>query len=150
MPSSWTQNYYHAVFGTRHRTPWISPEIEPRVHSFIGGIANDLGCTPIAVNGMAEHLHVLVRYPSDLSNADLVMNIKSRSSKWIHQTFRDLREFAWQKGYGGFTISLPGVPKVEAYVRNQKNHHQKVSFKSEYLKILRQTGWEGNPDELFE
>ncbi len=150
MPSSWTQNFYHAVHGTRHRTPWIAPEIEGRVHTFLGGVSKDLVCTPIAINGMAEHVHVLVRYPSNLSNADLLQNLKGRSSKWIHQTFGELGAFTWQKGYGGFTVSKSQVDMVEHYIRTQKEHHGKMTFEAEYVAMLRKTGWEGNTDDLFE
>ena len=149
MGSSWTQNFYHAVYGTRLRTPWIAPEIEERLHPFLGGIAKDLNCTPIAINGMAEHVHVLVRFPSDLAVADLLRHLKSRSSKWIHQTFPALREFGWQEGYGGFTVSKPSVGEVEQYIRNQKEHHKGTTFEAEYLAMLRKTGWEGDPNDAF-
>ena len=76
MGSSWTQNFYHAAYGTKLRTPWITPEIEERFHPFLGGIAKDLNCAPIAINGMAEHVHVLVRFPSDLAVADLLRHLK--------------------------------------------------------------------------
>jgi putative transposase len=147
MGSSWTQNYYHAVCGTKLRTPWISPEVEERLHPFLGGIAKDLSCTPIAINGMAEH--VLVRFPSDLALADLLRHLKARSSKWIHQTYPALRDFGWQEGYGGFTVSKPSVSEVETYIRNQKEHHKGVSFEAEYMAMLRKTGWEGDVEDAF-
>ncbi len=152
MASSWTQNFYHAVYGTRLRTPWIAPAVEERLHPFLGGIAKDLNCTPIAINGMAEHVHVLVRFPSDLAVADLLRHLKSRSSKWIHQTFPALRDFGWQEGYGGFTVSKPSVGEVEQYIRNQKEHHKLeggMTFEAEYLTMLRKTGWEGEPEDAF-
>jgi len=149
MSSSWTQNYYHAVWSTKHRTPWITPDLEQRLHPFLGGIAKDLDCTPIAINGMSEHIHILLRFPSDLAIADLLRHLKSRSSKWIRQTFPTQHEFAWQEGYGGFTVSKPNVPDVEHYIRNQKEHHSAMTFESEFLTMLRKTGWEGDPEEVF-
>jgi REP element-mobilizing transposase RayT len=148
--SSWTQNYYHTVYGTKHRTPWISPELEERLHPFLGGIAKDMHCTPIAINGMAEHVHILLRFPSKIAISDLLSNLKSRSSKWIHQTFRHLGEFNWQEGYGGFTVSKPSVDAIEQYIRSQKEHHRSRSFEEEYLQMLRQTGYEGPDEEAFE
>jgi REP element-mobilizing transposase RayT len=150
MPSSWTQNYYHAVWSTKYRTPWIADEFEPRIHSFLGGIARDLKCTTIAINGMGEHVHMLVRYPSNLSHSDMLQNPKGRSSSWIHDTFPTLGEFAWQNGYGGFTVSKSMVDQVEQYILNQKEHHRAMSFESEYVSMLRKTGWEGDPEELFD
>jgi REP element-mobilizing transposase RayT len=151
MSSSWTQNFYHAVCATKHRTPWLTPDMEERLHPFIGGIAKDLNCTPIAINGMAEHIHVLVRFPSDLAVADLLRHMKSRSSKWIHQTFPAIHD-GWQEGYGGFTVSKPSVGEVEHYIRNQKNHHNDLdgmTFEAEYLAMLRKTGWDGDPTDVF-
>lgn len=149
MGSSWTQNFYHAVFATRLRSPWITPEVETRLHPFLGGVAKDLDCTPIAINGMSEHVHVLVRFPSDLAPADLLRHLKSRSSKWVHQTFPSLSDFDWQEGYGGFTVSRPSVDEVERYIRSQKEHHRHTPFEAEYIAMLRKTGWEGNTDDVF-
>jgi len=105
MPSSWTQNIYHAVFSTKHRTPTITQEAEERLLPFVGGILKDLECIPVAVNGTTDHLHLLTIYPSDLSHADMLRHVKKRSSEWIHKTFAGMGGFAWQEGYGGFTVS---------------------------------------------
>jgi putative transposase len=149
MSSSWTQNYYHIVYGTKLRTPWIAPEIETRIHAFVGGIAKDLKCTPIAINGMAEHIHVLVRFPSDLALSVLVRDLKSRSTNWIRPTFPGLGDFSWQEGYGGFTVSKPNVEAVAEYIRDQKIRHRARTFEEEYLQMFRESGWEGNPEDLF-
>ncbi|HVU65375.1 MAG TPA: IS200/IS605 family transposase [Phycisphaerales bacterium] len=150
MPSSWTQNYYHAVWGTKGREPWISAETEERLHALIGGILKDQKCTPIAINGMHEHVHALFRFSSDRAISDIVRHVKSRSSGWIHDTFAGLKGFDWQNGYGGFTVSKSLVDEVAAYIRNQKEHHTRMSFRDEYLAILRKTGWEGSDDEAFQ
>src|SRR5262245_64781933 len=83
MPSSWTQNLYHAVFSTKHRTATITPEVEERLYPFMGGILKDLKCTPIAINGTSDHVHLLTRYPSDLAHADMLRHVKKRSSEWV-------------------------------------------------------------------
>lgn len=93
MPTSWTQNLYHAVFATERRIEIITPELEERLYPFIGGILKDLDCIPLAINGTADHLHVLARNPSSLSNADMVRNVKQRSSAWIHDTFIEFQHF---------------------------------------------------------
>jgi REP element-mobilizing transposase RayT len=149
MSSSWTQNFYHTVWSTKQRTPWITSEVETRLHPFLGGVAKDLNCMPVAINVMPDHVHVLVRFPSDVAIADLLRHLKSRSSKWMHQTFPSLHDFGWQEGYGGFTVSKPNVGEVERYICNQKQHHHGVTFEDEYLSMLRKTGWEGRSDEVF-
>jgi REP element-mobilizing transposase RayT len=150
MPSSWTQNYYHAVWGTRGREPWISAEVEERLHPFLGGILRDMKCSSTAINGMPEHVDVLFRFPSDKAISSVLRDLKSRSSGWIHQTFPALGMFDWQNGYGGFTVSKSLVEEVQAYILKQKEHHKSMTFEAEYLAILRKTGWEGSDDEAFQ
>ncbi|MBY0311306.1 MAG: IS200/IS605 family transposase [Phycisphaerales bacterium] len=137
------------MYSTRGRVPSITSELEPRLHAFLAGVAKDLNCVPIAINGMSEHIHLLVRFPSDLAIADLLRHLKSRSSKWIHQIHPELGDFAWQEGYGGFTVSKPSVDSVEQYIRNQKLHHAQVGFDTEFLSMLRKTGWNGDPAEVL-
>jgi putative transposase len=81
MPTSWSQNYYHAVFSTKHRRPIITPQIEARLYPFVGGVLKDLRCEPLAINGTADHLHLLARFPTDLSPADMLRHVKKRSSE---------------------------------------------------------------------
>ncbi len=145
MPSAWTQNFYHTVFGTKDRSPLISSEVEARLYPFMGGIVRDLRCSLLAVNGMPDHVHLLLRFRADLSISDLVRHIKSRSSKWIHETFATLGHFAWQEGYGGFTVSKSAVPSVEDYIRPQKEHHERRDFDTEFKELLRLHGIEFDP-----
>ncbi|MBL1217894.1 MAG: IS200/IS605 family transposase [Planctomycetes bacterium] len=150
MPSAYTQNFYHAVFSTRKRLSCITPDIEQRLYPFIAGIVRDLqGCCLIAINGMPDHVHILVRYRANLSHSDLIRHVKGRSSKWIHETFPELAHFAWQEGYGGFTVSKSAVPAVETYIANQKEHHQRMDFKSEFLALLKKHGIEFDANALF-
>ena len=96
MPSAWTQNFYHTVFSTKDRASLITPELEGRLYPFLGGILRDLRCTLLAINGMPDHLHLLIRYHADLSHSEMLQQIKGRSSKWVHETFPELQHFAWQ------------------------------------------------------
>jgi len=148
MPSSWTQNIYHAVFSTKHRIPTITPDLETRLHPFIGGILKDLRCIPIAINGTADHLHFLATYPSELSNADMLRHVKKRSSEWIHHTFDSLRDFAWQEGYGGFTVSKSATDELAQYIRQQKEHHQRFDSLTEFKELLRRNEIEFDPKYL--
>jgi putative transposase len=149
MPSAWTQNYYHIVFSTKNRLEVISPELEERLHPYLGGILKDLGCTPLAINGTKDHVHLLARYPSDLSHSDMLRHVKSRSSKWVHETFPELRGFGWQEGYGGFTVSKSVRDAVAAYIARQKEHHKHQDFKSEVLELLRLHDVEFDEAEVF-
>ncbi|MEX2217433.1 MAG: IS200/IS605 family transposase [Phycisphaerales bacterium] len=137
MPSSWTQNYYHLVFGTKHRERVITPELHERLYPFMGGILREHRAQLIAGNGMPEHVHLFIRFPADLARAVMAREVKSRSSGWIHETFPGMGAFAWQRGYGGFTVSRSLSDDVERYVREQRRHHESMSFEEEFLGLLR-------------
>jgi putative transposase len=149
MPSAYTQNFYHAVFSTKHRAMLITPDLAARLYPFVGGILRDLRCTLLAVNGMPDHVHLLVRYRADLSHSEMLQQIKGRSSKWINETWPQHGHFSWQEGYGGFTVSKSLVPEVEAYVARQKEHHQRQDFKAEFLALLRRHEIEFDETEVF-
>ena len=149
MPSAYTQNFYHTVFSTKHRENLNIPDLETRLYPFIGGIIRDLRCTLLAINGMPDHIHLLVRYRPDISHSELLQQVKGRSSKWINETFSKHGHFSWQEGYGGFTVSKSAVPKVEAYIARQKQHHQRQDFKSEFLELLRKHGIDFDENEVF-
>jgi putative transposase len=149
MPRAFTQNFYHAVFSTTERVEFITPDLEQRLYPFVGGILRELRCTPIAINGMPDHLHMLVRYPSDLSHANLLQHVKSRSTGWVHDTFPALNRFSWQKGYGGFTVSKSMVDTVESYIARQKEHHETQDFKTEFIELLARHGVEFDLAEVF-
>jgi len=150
VPSAYTQNYYHTVFSTKQRANLIQPEIEERLYPFLGGIVRDLRCTPMTINGMPDHVHLLIRYRADLSHSELLQQIKGRSSKWINETWPERGRFAWQEGYGGFTVSRSMVPQVETYIARQKEHHARVDFKTEFLELLRRHGIEFDEARVFE
>jgi REP element-mobilizing transposase RayT len=149
MPSTFTQNFYHAVFGTKDRANLITADLERRLYPFIGGIVRDLRCTLLAINGMPDHVHLLIHYRADLSHSEMLQQIKGRSSKWINETLPRQGYFAWQEGYGGLTVSKSVVPKIEAYIARQKEHHQREDFRSEFLKLLRLHGVKFNEKDVF-
>ncbi len=144
MPSSWSQNLHHVVFSTRLREPIIATSWSDRLSAFFGGIARDLNSQLLAGNGMADHVHLLVRFAADVAPAVLVRELKSRSSKWIHEAFD--KNFAWQRGYGGFTVSRSNMDEVEACIRNQVEHHRTMTIKEEFVRFLERHGIEYNPE----
>ena len=99
----------------------------------------------LAIGGTADHLHALLSLPGMMSFAKAVQLIKGGSSKWMHETFSKHKKFAWQEGYGAFSVSASQVPKTIAYIKNQKNHHRKKSFHEEFLDLLKKHGIEFDP-----
>jgi REP element-mobilizing transposase RayT len=150
MPSAYTQNFYHTVFSTKHRTMLITSDLEERLYPFMGGILRDFRCTLLAINGMPDHVRLLIRYRADLSHSEMLQQIKGRSSKWINESLPQRANFSWQEGYGGFTVSKSAVPEVEAYIARQKEHHQRMDFKTEFLELLRRHGVEFDENGVFE
>ncbi len=136
MANSFTSLFYHVVFSTKDRAPYIKPEIEKRVWSFIGGIARKHKMTAIQVGGIDDHIHALVLAPPTLAKSEIAQYLKDESSKWMHETFPNLSEFAWQKGYGAFTVNKAAVEGVVEYILNQREHHKTRTFQEEYLLLL--------------
>jgi putative transposase len=132
---SYTNLLYHVVYGTKGRVPLISRKLKSDLHGYLGGIVRGLGCVPIEINGMAEHVHLLVRIRPTISVADFLSKLKSSSSAWGKR--KTQRRFAWQAKYGAFTVSESQVARVRSYIRNQEKHHRKLSFEEEFEALLR-------------
>ncbi len=137
MPGTYSRLLYHVVFSTKGRVQAIAPAIQQRLYEFIGGIVRGEKGTTYQIGGTRDHVHMLIRWRTEESVATLMRNIKSRSSLWIHQTFGDMKTFAWQTGYGAFTVSQSQTEAVSAYIRNQTEHHRGQSFKDEFVALLR-------------
>ena len=149
MPTAWTQNYFHLVFATKDRRPLLDAPLRPRLYAFLGGIARDLRCTALAINGSGDHVHLLVRFHADVAQSALVRELKARSSKWLH-TLEGRGDFAWQEGYGGFTVSRSQVERVKAYIDQQEAHHAARSFQEELDELLVRHGLERSTMGTFE
>ena len=140
MANTYTALFYHIVFSTKNRVPFIKHDIEERVWEYVGGVARHHKMTALQVGGIEDHLHVLVMAPATLSPSEMAQWLKSDSSKWIHEEFPDLQDFGWQDGYGAFTVSKANVPSVIGYIQNQRAHHQTKTFQEEYLDFLKKAG----------
>jgi len=112
------------------------PDIEQRIWAYLGGIAKDNKMQPIQIGGIEDHVHMLFGAPATLAPSKIAQVIKGGSSAWIHETFPAMRGFAWQDGYGAFTVSMSSVPDVAAYIRSQREHHRMKTFQEEYLALL--------------
>jgi putative transposase len=116
--------------------------VRPRLHEYIGGIIRQAEGIPVLVGGTADHVHILFAMRTEPSVAAMVGKIKANSSKWVHETFPELSKFAWQTGYGVFSISKSNTQEVERYIANQEAHHRHRSFQDELLGLLRRHGIE--------
>ena len=140
MANTYTSLFYHVVFSTKNREPFIGPDIEQRVWAYIGGVARQHDMTALQVGGIEDHIHVLVLAPPVLSPSQIAQYVKGDSSKWIHETFPTLQRFAWQTGYGAFSVSKSGVSSVVDYIQNQRQHHARKTFQAEYVEFLQRHG----------
>jgi putative transposase len=137
MPQSLHCKYGHLIFSTKNREPSITPELEPRLYEYMGGIVRGLKASLIEINGTANHVHLLIRESKAVSDQDFMGQLKGDSSKWINRNFTGRPRFSWQGGYGWFSVSPAGVDAAEAYVRSQKQHHQEVTFQDEFRRFLK-------------
>lgn len=139
MSHSFVKNHIHLVFGTKNRRVIIAKEVQPELWSYMAGICRNQGMAAIAVNGMEDHAHLLFHLPPTMPLAEAVKLIKTNSSKWMN---KHGRRFAWQDGYGAFSVSHSNTPAVARYIRNQQEHHRKMTFAQEYEALLRKHGIE--------
>jgi putative transposase len=149
MSHSYVSNLMHCTFSTKDRYPAIDSELESRLWPYLGGIARENRMKALAVGGTADHVHALLSLPGMMSFAKAVQLIKGGSSKWMHDTFSNQKRFAWQEGYGAFSVSASQVPKTIAYINNQKEHHRKKSFHEEFLELLNKHGIEFDQRYVF-
>ena len=118
----------HVVFSTKNRAPLIAPTWRPRLHGFLSSIAADRKFPAVIVGGVEDHVHLLISLPADRPICDCARLLKGTSSKWVNDQFFPDRSFAWQAGYGAFSVSQSQIEVVTNYIRNQAEHHRKWSF----------------------
>lgn len=139
---SYVSAYFHCVFTTKERRPLIKPDLRDRLWPFLGGIARQNKMKAVEIGGVEDHVHLLLSLPATLPISKAMQLIKGGSSKWIHETFPDLRLFAWQEEYGAFSVSVSQLDKTIAYIRSQPEHHRKMTFQEEFLMLLKKHGVE--------
>lgn len=116
--------YLHIVWSTWDRLPLITPEIEERIHRNVASEAQKTGCQVLALNGMPDHVHLLVKIPTTITIASLVKQVKGVSSHFVNDTINPPEKFKWQGSYGAFTVSRWDLEKIIHYVNGQKEHHR--------------------------
>ena len=148
MPSTHLSLHYHIVFSTKERRAFIDEPWRERLHAYLGGSVRTLGGVPEAVGGVGDHVHLLVGLRATHCLADVVRDIKSTSSEWVHQTIK-LAVFSWQEGYGAFTVSASQLEVAKQYIANQAEHHRKKTFQEEYRELLVKSGIEFDEKYLW-
>ncbi|MFZ2490103.1 MAG: transposase [Thermoanaerobaculia bacterium] len=138
MPSTFVNLTYHIVFSTKNREPMIASTWRPRLYEFFGGCVRTSGGTCLEIGGTADHLHLLAGLKATHRMSDFLRDVKRATSSWARDTV--LPTFAWQDGYGAFSVSQGVCPKVVQYIRRQEEHHRTQTFQEEYRELLRRAG----------
>jgi REP element-mobilizing transposase RayT len=149
MPGTFTQLYVQIIFAVKGRQNLISEKWETELHKYISGIIKGKGQKPIIVNGVKDHIHAFVGLKPSMSVSDLVRDIKNNSTNFINDNKFVKGKFSWQEGFGAFTYSHSQIGAVYEYIKNQKEHHKKKTFKEEYLEFLDKFEVEFNKKYLF-
>ena len=123
---SFTSCLIHCVWSTKYREPLLSSDLRDRLWPYLGGIARENKIKALAIGGAADHVHILISLPATLSLAKAIQLLKVNSSKWIRETFPKMGSFAWQEGYGAFSVGISGLDATVAYIRKQPEHHRRV------------------------
>jgi putative transposase len=147
MPSSHISSNFHLVFSTKERLPLITIEWRERLHAYLGGIVKGMDGMPLAIGGVADHVHLLVSLKSKHRLDYFLRDLKADSSTWVHAEFR--QKFEWQKGYGAFSVSPTSIEGVKRYIANQEEHHRRKSFQVEYVELLNAGGIEFDEEYLW-
>jgi REP element-mobilizing transposase RayT len=137
MANTYTKIYLHIVFAVQNRISIIQPEWKDELYKYITGIIKNNGHKLIAINGMADHLHIAIGYKPHQLIPDLLQDIKGNSSTWINKKRFVRGKFNWQAGYGAFSFSHSHLDAVVKYINNQEKHHKKKTFREEYIELLK-------------
>ena len=140
MSQSLSSVSIHLVFSTKNREPFITPAIEPELHPYRATIFRGLNSPSLAIDGTADHVHILFSLARVVTIADIVENVKTSTSKWIKTKRPEFRNFHWQRGYGAFSIGQSNVVLLKRYIRNPKEHHRHITFQDEYRQFLKAYG----------
>jgi putative transposase len=143
MPHTYVSDLVHCVFSTKNRRNLIKPEIQSDLWAFVGGIANKNGLKTLIVGGTENHVHVLLSLPATMPLAKAMQLIKGASSHWMNDNHA--RNFAWQEGYGAFTVGISQKADTIAYIRSQPEHHRKRSFEEEFVAFLKKHNVDYDP-----
>ncbi len=137
MTHSYRLHFFHLVWSTKKRLPHITIDVQTRLYPYLGAITRNHSGKLLEVGGMPDHVHLLIELSSLDKFSHFIRELKASSSLWIHKNFPNLCDFAWQEGYGSFSVSYSALESVQKYIQNQEKHHAIVSFEEEYFKLLK-------------
>jgi putative transposase len=140
MPQSLSLVIIHVIFSTKDRHPFLDPNIRPKMHAYLSTVTRNIGCEAYRIGGVADHVHLAIRMSRTITIADIVQELKATSSKWVKTQSHDLRSFAWQRGYGCFSVGPADVEALRAYIDDQENHHKTRTFQEEFRMFLKKYG----------
>lgn len=142
MPQSLSAVYLHLVFSTKDREPLLHDAgLRAEMHAYLGGISGQLDCPSVLVGGVEDHVHILAKLGRRIAQADWVKELKRVSGLWIkNRAPETMGDFAWQSGYGVFSVGVSNLDAVRDYIARQEEHHRKVSFMDEYRALLKKHG----------
>lgn len=140
MATTFTSILLHCIFSTKNRAALLLPEIEDPLHRYIAGIISNHQCRQLCIGGTTNHLHILVSMSKRITIVELLEDVKKDSSKWIKTQGQPYAGFYWQNGYAALSIGASGVPALQSYIADQKQHHQQTTFEEELLAFLRKYG----------
>jgi REP-associated tyrosine transposase len=138
MASTFLSLHYHIVFSTKERRPFIRESWRANLHEYLGGTVRGLGGIPEIIGGVEDHVHLLVGLKATHCLSDFMRDLKRASSNWVTENHE--KEFAWQDGYAAFTVSVSNCEAVREYIQNQPEHHRKISFQEELVRLLEKHG----------
>jgi putative transposase len=150
MPNTYTQLFVHVVFAVKGRTNLISKKWKEELYKYITGIIGNKNQKLMIINGMPDHIHLLIGFKPDCSLSDLVRDIKANSSKFINEKKWIPGKFEWQTGFGAFTVGQSQIEKVVNYILTQEEHHKKKTFREEYLEFLNAYQIDFKTEYIFE
>ena len=142
MPQSLSLVIIHVIFSTKDRHPFLKPDSRPKLHAYLATVARNIGCEAYRVGGVADHVHLAIRLSRTVTIADLVQELNTSSSKWVKTQSPGLAAFAWQRGYGCFSVGPSDLDRLRAYIDDQENHHETRTFQEEFRMFLKKYGVE--------
>ena len=133
MSQTRTKLLTHIVFSTKNRSPYLGVDIQPQVFGYMAAVLNESFGTTVIIGGMPDHIHILIDVHATTCVSELVRDVKARTTAWVRKEFDGLREFAWQSGYGAFSVSESTRDTVAVYIKNQAEHHRERGYKAELI-----------------
>src|SRR5580698_283934 len=137
MPESLSSVLIHVIFSTKDRAPLLDAEMRPKLYAYLAGAARGCGCECYRIGGVADHVHLAIRLSRTLTISDLIRELKSPSSNWLKNQSPALSNFAWQRGYGAFSVSFSALEELRHYIDTQEEHHRTRTLQGEYRLFLK-------------